>query len=275
MAKLGFVGLGIMGTPMAGHLIAAGHEVFLNTLGQVPKELIDAGGKACVTAADVTAEADTIFIMVPDTPQVDIDFVAAIREAVGSEIRLMVDANCAYSENFKTALEVGRALQDLGIYWFEEPIAPNDLEGYKRLSSALDIRIAAGEADFMAFGSRDFFRSGAIDVVQPNISRTGGITEARRIAAMSRAFHIPYAPHTGSCSAVCLAATLQFAVSLPNFLIFEFMQSDWSKTQPNPLRHDLLKEPVEKLEDGHMVVPEGPGIGIEINMDVVDNYRMA
>ncbi|MGR3640299.1 mandelate racemase/muconate lactonizing enzyme family protein [Alterinioella nitratireducens] len=211
----------------------------------------------------------------PDTPQVDIDFVAAIREAVGSEIRLMVDANCAYSENFKTALEVGRALQDLGIYWFEEPIAPNDLEGYKRLSSALDIRIAAGEADFMAFGSRDFFRSGAIDVVQPNISRTGGITEARRIAAMSRAFHIPYAPHTGSCSAVCLAATLQFAVSLPNFLIFEFMQSDWSKTQPNPLRHDLLKEPVEKLEDGHMVVPEGPGIGIEINMDVVDNYRMA
>ena len=71
MAKLGFVGLGIMGTPMAGHLIAAGHEVFLNTLGQVPKELIDAGGKACVTAADVTAEADTIFIMVPDTPQVD------------------------------------------------------------------------------------------------------------------------------------------------------------------------------------------------------------
>ena len=211
----------------------------------------------------------------PDTPQVDIDFVAAIRDAVGPEIQLMVDANCAYSENIKTAIEVGRGLQDLGVYWFEEPIAPNDLEGYVRLTQSLDIRIAAGEADFMSFGSRDMFRRGAIDIVQPNISRTGGITEARRIAAMARAFHIPYAPHTGSCSAVCLAATLQFAVSLPNFLIFEFMQSDWSKNQPNPLRHDLLMEPVEKLVDGHMVVPEGPGIGVEINMDVLDTYRIA
>lgn len=211
----------------------------------------------------------------PDSPRTDIDFVAAIREAVGPEIRLMVDANCAYSEDVATALEVGRALQDLGIYWFEEPIAPNDIEGYARLASTLDIRIAAGEADFMSFGARDFLRRGAIDIVQPNISRTGGITEARRIAAMARAFHIPYAPHTGSCSAVCLAATLQFAVALPNFLIFEFMQSDWSKSQPNPLRHQLLREPVERLVDGQMVVPEGPGIGIELNMDVVETYRVA
>lgn len=208
-------------------------------------------------------------------PQLDIDFVAAIRDAVGDEVRLMVDANCAYSEDVATALQVGRALQEMGIYWFEEPIAPNDLDGYAHLADALDIRIAAGEADFMSFGARDFLRRRAIDIIQPNISRAGGITEARRIAAMSRAFHVPYAPHTGSCSAVCLAATLQFAVSLPNFLTFEFMQSDWSKTQPNPLRHDLLVEPVERLVDGHMEVPERPGIGVELNMDVVERYRMA
>lgn len=210
-----------------------------------------------------------------DNPSADIDFVATIREAVGPEVRLMVDANCAYSEDVATALQVGRAMQDLDIYWFEEPIAPNDLEGYARLADALDIRIAAGEADFMSFGARDFMRRGAIDIIQPNISRVGGITEARRIAAMARAFHIPYAPHTGSCSAVCLAATLQFAVALPNFLIFEFMQSDWSKTQPNPLRHELLAEKVEKLVDGYMEVPTGPGIGVTLNMDVVDKYRMA
>jgi D-galactarolactone cycloisomerase len=208
-------------------------------------------------------------------PQLDIDFVAAIRDAVGDEVRLMVDANCAYSEDVATALQVGRALQEMGIYWFEEPIAPNDIDGYAHLADALDIRIAAGEADFMSFGARDFLRRRAIDIIQPNISRAGGITEARRIAALSRAFHIPYAPHTGSCSAVCLAATLQFAVSLPNFLTFEFMQSDWSKTQPNPLRHDLLVEPIERLVDGHMEVPERPGIGVELNMDVVERYRMA
>ncbi len=211
----------------------------------------------------------------PANPRPEIEFVAAIREAVGPDIRLMVDANCAYGEDVATAIQVGRALQDLDIYWFEEPIAPNDLESYARLRQALDIRIAAGEADFMAFGARDFMRRGALDIIQPNISRAGGVTEGRRIAALARAFHIPYAPHTGSCSAVCLAATLQFAVSLPNFLIFEFMQSDWSKSQPNPFRHDLLEEPVERLENGQMVVPEGPGIGIRLNMDVVERYRVA
>lgn len=210
-----------------------------------------------------------------ERPQADIEFVSAIRDAVGPEIRLMVDANCAYSEDVASALLVGRALEKLDIYWFEEPIASNDIEGYVHLAGALDIRIAAGEADFMSFGSREFFRRRAIDIVQPNISRTGGITEARRIAAMARAFHIPYAPHTGSCSAVCLAATLQFSVALPNFLTFEFMQSDWSKNQPNPLRHKLLKEPVEKLVDGHMVVPDRPGIGVELDMDVVDSHRIA
>ena len=92
---------------------------------------------------------------------------------------------------------------------------------------------------------------------------------------MSHAFHIPYAPHTGSCSAVCLAAALRFAVASPNFLIFEYMRSDWSASQPNPLRHDLLGTPAEVFEDGHMVVPETPGIGADIDEDVLDNHRVA
>lgn len=74
---------------------------------------------------------------------------------------------------------------------------------------------------------------------------------------------------------MCLAATLQFSVALPHFLMFEYMQSDWSKNQPNPLRHDLLKQPVEIFEDGFMVVPERPGIGVELNEDIVDNWRVA
>lgn len=210
-----------------------------------------------------------------DRPEADIEFVRAIREAVGDDVTLMVDANCAYSEDIATALQVGRKLQDLNIFWFEEPIAPNDIEGYVHLADNLDIRIAAGEADFTSFGAREFFRRRAIDIIQPNVSRVGGITEARRIAAMSRAFHIPYAPHTGSCSAVCLAATLQFSVALPNFMTFEYMQSDWSKSQPNPLRHDLLVEPAEIFQDGYMVIPDRPGIGAELDMNVVDNHRIA
>jgi len=208
-------------------------------------------------------------------PDLDIEFVRAIREAVGDEIQLMVDANCAYGEDVATAMKVGRALQDLNIYWFEEPLSPDNIDGNAQLAAALDVRIALGEADFMMYGAREFLARKAVDIFQPNISRTGGITEGRRIAAMLQAYHIPYAPHTGSCSAVCLAATLQFAVSLPNFLIFEHMQSDWSKAQPNPLRHDLLKQPVEVFKDGYMVIQERPGIGVELNEDVVDNWRVA
>jgi D-arabinonate dehydratase/D-galactarolactone cycloisomerase len=210
-----------------------------------------------------------------ERPQADLEFVRAIREAVGDEVTLMVDANCAYGDDVATALAVGRALQDMNIYWFEEPLSPDNTEGYAALAAALDIRIAAGEADFMQFGARELLARKAIDVIQPNISRTGGVTEGRRIAALSQAFHIPYAPHTGSCSAVCLAATLQFAASLPNFLIYEYMQSDWSKAQPNPLRHELLTEPPERFENGEMIVPEKPGIGVELNMDTVERYRVA
>ena len=210
-----------------------------------------------------------------ERPELDIDFVRTIREAVGEDIQLMVDANCAYGEDVATAMRVGRAMQDLGIYWFEEPLSPDNIDGNAQLAAALDIRIALGEADFMMYGAREFIARKAVDIFQPNISRTGGITEARRIAALLQAYHIPYAPHTGSCSAVCLAATLQFAVSLPNFLIFESMQSDWSKAQPNPLRHDLLKQPVEVFKDGYMVIQERPGIGVELNEDVVDKWRVA
>jgi L-alanine-DL-glutamate epimerase-like enolase superfamily enzyme len=74
---------------------------------------------------------------------------------------------------------------------------------------------------------------------------------------------------------VLLAATMQFAVALPNFLIYEYMQSDWSKNQPNPLRHELLKEPVEVYADGHMLVSDRSGIGVELNEDIVDRYRVA
>lgn len=211
----------------------------------------------------------------PSNFQPDLALVRAIREAVGDDVTLMVDANCAYSEDVATALEVGRKLQDLGVYWFEEPISPENVDGYQHLADRLDIRIAGGEADFLRFGAAEFLKRRAIDVIQPNLARVGGITEARRIAALSHAFHVPYAPHTGSCSAVLLAATLRFAAALPNFLIYEYMQSDWSKNQPNPLRHKLLRQPAEVYEDGYMLVDDRPGIGVELDEDIVDKYRMA
>ena len=156
----------------------------------------------------------------------DLRLVEDIRAEVGDDVMLMADANCGYHEDVKLALRVGRALEDLGVYWFEEPISPDNVSGYKHLCENLKLAVAAGESSFTRYDFAAWFAERALDIVQPNPCRAGGITEVRKIASMSQAFHIPYAPHTGSSSAVCLALSLHIATALPNFLIFEYMQSD-------------------------------------------------
>jgi D-arabinonate dehydratase/D-galactarolactone cycloisomerase len=126
----------------------------------------------------------------------DLRLVEAIRREVGDGVTLMVDANCGYDRDVKQALRVGRALEEYDVFWFEEPLSPDNVDGYCTLTRALDTSIAAGEASFTRYDFRDLFARGAVDIVQPNACRTGGLSEARKIAAMSAAYHIPYAPHT-------------------------------------------------------------------------------
>lgn len=212
----------------------------------------------------------------PHDPTDDLKLVKAIRQEVGEEIILMVDVNCGYHSDVATALRVGRQLEALNIYWYEEPLSPDHIDGYSTLAAALDMPVAAGEAAFTRYDFRDLFVRGAVDIIQPNACRTGGLSEVRKIAAMSSAFHIPYAPHTGSCSAVALAVGLHIATALPNFLTYEYMQSDWSKDQPNPLRHDLVQEPIEIFADGCMAPPpDKPGLGIELNDEILRRYAIA
>jgi D-arabinonate dehydratase/D-galactarolactone cycloisomerase len=211
----------------------------------------------------------------PFDPSDDLSLVKAIRKEVGDRITLMVDVNCGYHADVGTALRVGRQLEALDIAWYEEPLSPEHVDGYQALAAALDIPVAAGEASFTRYDFRDLLVRRAVDIVQPNACRTGGLSEARKIAAMSSAFHIPYAPHTGSCSAVALAVGLHIAAALPHFLTYEYMQSDWSKDQPNPLRHDLVKEPIEIFADGYMAAPPNkPGLGIELDEKILKKYTM-
>jgi len=207
----------------------------------------------------------------------DIRLVEYIRAEVGDDVTLMVDTNCAYHEDLALALKVGRALEKLDIYWYEEPISPDNIKGYQFLRQKLDIAVAAGETSFTRYDFTNFFNAEALDIVQPNPCRVGGLTEVSKIAAMSQAFHIPYAPHTGSCSAICLALSLHIAAALPNFLIFEYMQSDWSKEDPNPLRNKLVTEPFEFFKNGNLRPPasDKPGIGIELNEDILKRYSLA
>jgi D-galactarolactone cycloisomerase len=201
----------------------------------------------------------------------DLEVACAVREAVGSNVQLSADANCGFER--PAAMTLARGLEGLGYVWFEEPLAPDDWDGYAAMARALDIPIAGGETEFSRFGFRELFVRGALDIVQPNVSRSGGFTECMRIAAMAEAFHIPYAPHTGSCTAVCMTAELHLAAALPGFLIYEHMQSDWSRDAANPLRHDIVLKDVESFRDGCLDLPPGPGLGIELNTAVAERYR--
>lgn len=207
----------------------------------------------------------------------DIRLVEKIREEVGDDIVLTVDANCGYHEDYKLALRVGRELEKLGIQWFEEPISPDNMYGYKFLSDNLDMAIAWGESSFTRFDFANMFAERCVDIVQPNPCRVGGLTEIARIAHMSQSFHIPYAPHTGSCSALCLAVSLHIATALPNMLTFEVMRSDWSKQDYNPLRNDLLTEPYDVFDNGFLHAPasDKPGIGIDVNDEILERYKVA
>ncbi|MGH7121177.1 MAG: mandelate racemase/muconate lactonizing enzyme family protein [Acetobacteraceae bacterium] len=201
----------------------------------------------------------------------DLEVARAVRDAVGPDVELSADANCGFER--PAAMALARGLEDLGYVWFEEPLAPDDWDGYAAMARALDIAIAGGETEFSRFGFRELFTRGALDIVQPNVSRAGGFTECLRIAALAEAFHIPYAPHTGSCSAVCMTAELHLAAALPGFLIYEHMQSDWSREAANPLRHDIVVHEAESFHDGYLSLPPGPGLGIELETDVIERHR--
>ena len=197
--------------------------------------------------------------------ETDVRNVREIRRAIGDQVKLMTDANCAFDT--LSALQLGRHLEEEGVYWFEEPVAPENLDGYAKLSASLDMAIAGGESEFNRWAFKDLFVRDGLDIVQPDIGRCGGFSEARRIAAIASAFDVPVAPHTGASGAVSIAASLQWAASLPNLLIFEYMYP------PNPLREELLKEPLPTMKDGYIQVPQKPGLGIELDERALERYR--
>ena len=198
-------------------------------------------------------------------PEADIERVAAVRGALGPQAKLMVDVNCAWSPSF--AIEMGRALEPYKLYWIEEPVATDDIDGSARVADALATPIAGYETEIGLYGFRELITRGAVDIVQPDIAWTGGFSEGRRIAALAQAHHLMVAPHAFG-GAVLLAASLHFAAAIPNALMLEFDQN------PNGLRDELLKEPIRADADGMIRLPERPGLGVELDPSAVGRYRV-
>lgn len=192
-----------------------------------------------------------------------------VRRLVGGGIGLSVDANWAY--DLDDALRVGLVLADLDYIWFEEPILPEDRRGYRMLREKLPIRLAAGESDFSAADAVASIEDRSLGLIQPDVARSGGITETWRIAELAQSFGIAYAPHVGWSGAICVAASLQLAAAAENCIAFECMVYD------NPLRQKLLSQPVgdpATMTDGRLPIPNGPGLGIAVDHDALAAYRI-
>lgn len=194
----------------------------------------------------------------------DVELIRALRDEVGSGVPLMIDANCAYT--VPEALVVGRAAEELDVAWFEEPLPPHDLEGYARLSSKLDIPVAAGESWALLSGFHRVFDHGAVSVAQPDVCSAGGITEVKRIADLAHALNIPCIPHVWG-TPIALAASLQVLAALPGRVLLEFDRSD------NPIRESLMDERLRVRKDGAVAVPAGSGLGIEIDEERLEHFR--
>ncbi|MFF3767377.1 mandelate racemase/muconate lactonizing enzyme family protein [Streptomyces sp. NPDC001922] len=197
--------------------------------------------------------------------RVDRAHLSAVRTAVGDDIEILTDVNCAY--DLDEATRVGAVLADLGISWFEEPLQVDDLANLAELRRRTGLTIVNGETHFTRFDLRDSLLHGAIDVFMPNVSRSGGITEATRLAALASAFHVDIAPH-GVGSGISLCAALHLCAATPNLRTYEYNRL------PNPIRERILRNPPE-FRDGALTVPQGPGLGFVLDEDAVDRYTVA
>ncbi|WP_144184749.1 mandelate racemase/muconate lactonizing enzyme family protein [Elioraea rosea] len=194
--------------------------------------------------------------------------VRMLRRLAGDKVMLAVDANWIYDAD--EALAVGKALADEGYGWFEEPIHPDDHAGYRHLRRHLPVRLAAGESDFTAADSADLVEDRTLGLIQPDVARSGGITETWRIAEHAALHHVAYAPHVGWSGGICSAASVHLAAAADSFLTFECMVFD------NPLRQALtvpVLGDVGRLEaDGTLAVPDTPGLGVTLDREALARH---
>jgi D-galactarolactone cycloisomerase len=202
----------------------------------------------------------------------DLRVIRAVRDAIGSDVRLMIDANHGYDA--MEAVELGRRAAEYGIDWYEEPVVPEQLGAYRQVRANQPIPVAGGETWHTRWGMREPIETRAVDIVQPDLAGVGGFTEAKRVADLAALHGIRVVPHVWG-TAVHIAAALQFMAAMipspvrvnPIEPILEFDRTE------NPFRQAIVKTPIEHV-GGVVAIPDGPGLGIEINRDALAEFRM-
>lgn len=195
----------------------------------------------------------------------DIAVLHEIREAVGDDTTLVVDANGAYDA--ATAIKMGRAMEAVDIRWFEEPVPTDDLAGYARLHAMTDTPLARGETDFGLWTLGEVIERRLIDVVQPDLARCGGITGARHVWTQAYFANIAFAPHTGFSGGLSQLAALHTAAASMSLLALEYMFID------NPAR-EIFVGGYPRPVNGRLAAPEAPGLGLELDFDLIERFSV-
>ena len=202
----------------------------------------------------------------------DLALISKVRDVIGSEMGLMLDANHGYDA--VDAIRLARAAEAFNIGWFEEPVSPEDLDGYLAVKSSTSIPMAGGESEYTRFGFREIFRRRAMDYIQPDTCAAGGLSECKKIADMANAFGIRYVPHVWG-TGIGLSAALHLLAVLPHNPpgrrpwepMLEFDRSE------HPARQEIMTAPIEHKR-GFVNIPAGPGLGIEINKEALATFTV-
>lgn len=202
----------------------------------------------------------------------DVKLIHAVREAIGPDIRIMVDANCAYDVSKAKRILFDTA--DADLYWFEEPISPENRTGYAELKNLTKTYLAAGEQEYSKYHYKEWLEARSVDILQPDLCVMGGFTEGKKVLALAQAYMIQLVPHMWG-TGIGVAAGLQFIANIPATPLALFpdepmIEYDLSE---NLLRDTLIGKTI-KIENGTVKIPHGSGLGIKVDRNVIERFLM-
>jgi len=195
----------------------------------------------------------------------DIRIVRAVRKELGTNFIVMTDANQGYSVD--VGIKAAQAFADAGAFWLEEPLFVEDIEGHAMVREKGRTPIAVGENLHMSYAFENFILRGAVDFVQPDVARAGGVTEIRKITALAARHQVPVSFHTWG-DGIALAASVHLSAALKDCIVMEL---DYTY---NPLREELLRQPF-KVENGYLTPPDQPGLGVELNLEALQRFAFS
>lgn len=198
--------------------------------------------------------------------ETDRKLLAAARDTLGPKFDLMVDAGMVWGWDTKQAIKrINRLDDEFDLFWVEEPVYADNIEGYSKIADACDTRIVGGEEEYTAYGFKDLILRGNVDGVQPDVARSGGITHMTKIADLASNNGIPFLPH-GYSTDIIVAASLHLIAANSNAPLIEYCIED------SPLRWEIVNESIPSV-NGQVEVPDGPGLGITLNHEIIEKYR--